>query len=135
MLSPEGRRVVERLAERLGQEKWNPLPAYVSPLLRARQTAEILAAAVPAGLPLIVLPELHPEGDPATLIAVLVPLLEPESHTLLIGHQPLMGDLVTALSGESRSLSAGALVRIQMPEPLARGRGRVIATYQPPAYS
>ena len=135
MLSPEGRRLVERLAERLTREGWSPLPAYVSPLVRARQTAEILAAAVPAGLPLIVLPELHPEGVPSALIAVLEPLLEPDSHTLLIGHQPLMGDLVTALSGETRSLSAGALVRIQMPEPLTRGRGQVIATYQPPAYS
>lgn len=102
--------------------------------MRARQTAEILATAVPAGLPLIVLPELDPESGLSDLIAVLAPLLESESHTLLVGHQPLLGDLVKALSGETVGLSAGALVRIQTPEPLVRGRGRVVATLQPPTY-
>jgi len=135
LLSPEGRRLIERLGARLAQEGWNPLPGYVSPLVRARETADLLAAAVPAGLPLIVLPELHPEGSPEELIEVLAPLLEPDSHTLLVGHQPLLGDLIAALCGSTLSVSAGCLVRVQMPGSLERGRGTVVATFQPPSYA
>ena len=135
LLSPEGRRLIERLGTRLARDGWNPLPAYVSPLVRARETAELLATTVPGGLPLIVLPELHPEGDPAEVLAVLEPLLEPDSHTLVVGHQPLLGDLVAALTGQGVSVSAGQLIRIHTPEPLARGRGTIVATFQPPAYA
>lgn len=134
MLSPEGRRLIERLAERLTREEWSPLPGYVSPMVRARETAEILAGAARAGLPLIVLPELHPEGNPAALLGVLGPLLEPGSHTLLVGHQPLLGDLVGLLTGTSVNPGAGTLVRVEMPEPFTRGSGRVTLTLEPPTY-
>lgn len=134
-LSPEGRRLIERLAERLSKDGWNPLPGYVSPLLRARQTAEILAAAVPAGLPLIVVPELHPDGDAAGVIAVLEPLLESGSHTVLVGHQPMLGDLIQRLAGETLGPGAGTLIRLVLPERLAAGAARVALTLQPPNYT
>lgn len=134
VLSPEGRRLVERLAERLAKDGWAPIPAFVSPLVRARQTAELLAAAIPAGLPIIVLPELHPEGTPAGVLDVLTPLLEPESHVLLVGHQPLLGELAGLLSGEAVSPSAGGLVRIELGDGLPRARGRIVAQLQPPHY-
>lgn len=133
-LSAEGRRLIERLAARLEREAWNPVPGYVSPLLRARETAEILAGAVTGGLPLIVLPELHPDGSAARLFAVLSPLLEPDSHVVLVGHQPLLGDLTSLLSGQEVGFAAGTLARVVFDGAPAPGAGRVAGALEPPSY-
>ena len=72
-----------------------PTHAWSSPLVRARQTAELLLAALPAPPSLEITPDLAPEADPARLLAALA-RLSPDADLLLVTHEPL----VSALAGE-----------------------------------
>lgn len=74
-----------------------------SPLLRARQTADIIAAALDAEPLLRELVELSPENSPDRLLAALSGYRE-HKNCLLVGHEPLLGRLAAVLlSGENRT--------------------------------
>jgi phosphohistidine phosphatase len=62
-----------------------------SPLVRARQTAEIVATALGAESCLDELPELAPGSSPNQLLSALSSLKEHE-HLMLVGHEPLLGE-------------------------------------------
>jgi len=48
-------------------------------------------------------------------------------HVLLVGHQPLLGDLAAHLSdGTARSLHPGQLIRLEFGDRPARRAGRVL---------
>jgi len=103
-LTPAGRRRTREVLDRavllgLGVER-----LIASPLLRARQTAEL---AVAAGLApsLELASALAPGGDPMPLLApwldaaVLPAASEARLSLALVGHEPDLGDLVAALLG------------------------------------
>ncbi|TNF34685.1 MAG: phosphohistidine phosphatase SixA [Gammaproteobacteria bacterium] len=78
-----------------------PLPdhAWVSPLVRAQQTAEAVFRV--CGRPVHVqdCDDLVPEAD----IRLLLARLEPVRHDLLlVGHNPLLSELLAVLSGQGR---------------------------------
>ena len=72
-----------------------PTHAWSSPLLRARQTADLVLAALPTPPPLQITPDLAPEADPTRLLAALS-ALPPAADLLLVTHEPL----VSALAGD-----------------------------------
>lgn len=100
-LSAEGIRRARHAAAGLRELLRAPDRVLTSPLLRARQTAEILHAVAdwPAA---VECPELAPHAPLQALFAVLArdtcPLLA------LVGHQPGLGSLISAcLPGETRA--------------------------------
>lgn len=112
-LSGSGRAAIERLAEHLAREGWRPNAIWASPLTRAQQTATILAHACP-GLAIGTLDALLPDQEPADLLDELA-RLEVHEHVVLVGHQPLMGRLVSWLTGGTESaFRAGELVRLEL---------------------
>lgn len=123
-LTPAGRQRTAAVLERLLQLDLRCQQLLSSPLLRARQTAEL---AIAAGLaPEVQLAEgLAPDGDPWPLLC-----WPPGVQRLaLVGHEPHLGDLAAALIGAPPSAlvlkKAGiALLAITAlsPQPAARLR-------------
>lgn len=100
-LSPSGQVQAHRLAYRLQEESVGVrVPVYHSGLLRARETAEILASDLH-----LVHVEAHsgllPEDNPEILLAHI--RMWTEDH-VLVGHLPYMALLLQALSEETYSI-------------------------------
>ena len=86
-----------------------------SPLVRTRQTAEILAAAFAPRPPIVNVESLTPEGTYQGVIADL----EKQSRRLriaLVGHEPSIGELAARLSGSRHpfEFKKGAVCRIDV---------------------
>jgi phosphohistidine phosphatase len=102
-LSPEGRRRARKAAAGLKEFSESPDRLLTSPLIRARQTAQILTDV--AGWPRA---EETPELSPGVSALATLTLLGKERCKLVavVGHQPGLGRLLTAcLLGDGADLS------------------------------
>jgi phosphohistidine phosphatase len=86
-----------------------------SPLVRARQTAEIVAGGLEPRPPIVNVESLTPDGSYAAVVADL------EKHTRkrrigLVGHEPAIGELAARLIGSRHSFEfkKGAVCRIDV---------------------
>jgi phosphohistidine phosphatase len=86
-----------------------------SPFVRARQTADIVAAAFSTRPPIVVIDSLSTDGSPQAVITDL------ESHSrrgriALVGHEPGIGELAAKLTGARRALEfkKGGVCRIDV---------------------
>jgi phosphohistidine phosphatase len=102
-----------------------------SPLVRARQTAEILAAAFPSRPAIVVVDSLAPGGSYQAFLMDL----EKQSRRgriALVGHEPGIGELAAKLVGSRHALSLkkGAVCRIDVDvlPPAGPGALRWLAT-------
>jgi phosphohistidine phosphatase len=117
-LTPKGIKRMRRAARGLRRLK-PPFDALLaSPLLRARQTAEIVADALGLEAQLEEIYELAPESSVDHLISGLSRFKSKE-HVLLVGHNPLLGHIFSFLiSGQNVSVEAylkkGGLCRIEI---------------------
>ncbi len=99
-----------------------------SPALRARQTADIVATVLGLEAVLEEMPELAPEGSVESLLFNLT-RFQSHSNLLLVGHEPLLGDLATfllTLNHESRlgvALKKAGMCRIEIDALPATERG------------
>lgn len=121
-LTPEGRSEWERAAEGLGRIGARFDALLTSPLARARETAEILAAVLGGPSPSL-LPEAAPGGADET---DLLQRLGGRGDVALVGHQPTLGLLVSiAVFGhptEGTPLGKGEVVCLRSPKHPAPGR-------------
>lgn len=102
-LTAKGREKLQRAA--LGLKALVPAVDRIatSRLLRARQTAAILAEVYGAPLPLE-LPELEPDADCEDVVRWL--RAQPRAATLLlVGHEPNLGELVAWLTGRAQAVA------------------------------
>ena len=118
------RLVYSQLADHIEE----PLAVIVSsPLLRARQTAEIALELLPtSATELLICPELRPESTPEAIAQLLDAQLA--WPVLLVGHQPIMGNLLSWLTGHLHFRHEGAtssLYALDLITP-ARGCGEVL---------
>lgn len=95
-LSAQGREVTQKLAEFFrGKPAFAPVHAvWHSPLLRARETAELLVQGLGLDVLLVETTGLQPEDDPAVVAERLEHL---EQAVLIVGHEPQLGALGTLL--------------------------------------
>ena len=135
-LTPAGRRTVIELTQLLVREGWRPGRIFSSPLLRARQTAEIVRAGTPDAPEIEELPELQAETEPSDALAALDAMNVVKGHVLLVSHQPLAGRMAALLTGEAPGFSPGTLVRIECDAGLKPGGCRVVRAIEPrPAHN
>ena len=100
-LTAEGRKRMTEVAAGLAQLV-TPTDVFTSPLLRARQTAEILARTL--RLKVSELDSLGNGDHPATLAAVAQ---RTSGTVVLVGHEPWMGELLSyLLTGDPEIVSA-----------------------------
>lgn len=98
-----------------------------SPLVRAKQTADLLAAGLD-GKPVVrILKALEPGHSPTTVISQLAKLAR-RSKIAIVGHEPDLGELAAHLVGASRPLPfrKGSVCRIDLESFTSRHAGSLI---------
>ncbi len=86
-LTPHGRKQATSLGDRLRWHDCTPTHIWTSPLVRAVQTAELLAAGLQADVAVTVAPPLAPGESARTLVAALQ-ALPADACVVLVGHEP-----------------------------------------------
>jgi phosphohistidine phosphatase len=86
-----------------------------SPLVRARQTAEVIASAFEPRPPVVAIDSLAPDGTYQSVLADLEKHAK-RTRIALVGHEPSIGDLAARLTGSRHALSfkKGAVCRIDV---------------------
>ena len=87
-----------------------------SPLVRARQTAEIVAAACDPKPALVNVESLTPDGNYAAIVADLEKHARKAMRLALVSHEPLIGELAARLIGSRHPIEfkKGAVCRIDL---------------------
>jgi phosphohistidine phosphatase len=128
-LTDHGRRTVRSVAEVLAEERVRFDHVFVSPLVRAVQTAEILAA--PSGFegPLVVWSALA-GGMTAEALSSLA-RVDAEATIALVGHEPLAREMTAHLTGipDYPGFRTGGVSVVEV----ASGKGRFAWAVDPKA--
>jgi phosphohistidine phosphatase len=97
-----------------------------SPLVRARQTADVVAAALQPKPAIVTVKALAPGGSPQTVLAEVA--RQPRGgRVALVGHEPDLGGLAAHLAGlpEPLAFKKGAICRIDVDLTKARRQGAI----------
>jgi phosphohistidine phosphatase len=97
-LTAHGRTQATSLGDRLRWHDCTPTHIWTSPLVRAVQTAELVATGLAAGVPVEVVPALAPGADARTVLAKLESI-GADSSVLLVGHEPGISGVGALLLG------------------------------------
>jgi phosphohistidine phosphatase len=100
---------------------------FSSPLVRAWETAKILADTMDAERPRV-LAALAPGGEPQGVLERLR-REPPEARIALVGHEPGLGELATwlvARSGSGLELTKAGAIRLDLGSTLEAGRARLV---------
>ena len=97
-----------------------------SPLVRAKQTAEILAQAVPSQPSIEMSDALAPAGTPAAVFQELAKHMR-KARIALVGHEPNIGELAARLIGSRTPVEfkKGAICRIDFEVFPPKGHGHL----------
>jgi phosphohistidine phosphatase len=111
-LTEEGAEKVRAMGATLAHADVQPDHLYCSPRVRARQTAELVGAAV--GVSLEVRESVNFDFDVRVVYAALEET--PGKDIMFVGHEPTMSATVYALTGAAVVMHPGTVVAIQMGE-------------------
>ncbi len=100
---------------------------FTSPLVRAKQTADVLAAGAQGRPTVKVLEALAPGEAPATVIAQLAKVAK-RRCIALVGHEPDLGELAAFLIGARRPLpfKKGGICRIDVASLTTKAAGTLV---------
>lgn len=115
-LTAEGRSFFRKTAKQMARKGALPDVIFSSPLVRAVQTAEILAVEIGFQGELQVTESLSPGFGRAALRSLLSKC-EEAREVAIVGHEPDLGDLVNSLlpASEPRTLKKGEVVALDLP--------------------
>lgn len=87
-----------------------------SPLARARQTADLLAAGLPDPPPVDEVPALAPGGDPGAVVREIARAGRRHRRLALVGHEPDLGELTARLLAARGTVAfkKGAVCRVDV---------------------
>jgi phosphohistidine phosphatase len=105
-LTEAGRRQARDIGDRLRWHDCTPTQLWSSPLVRAIQTAELVAAGLECQLPVETLPALAPDENPRDVVAALA-ALPGDAVVILVGHEPGLSAVGSLLVGEPEFASLG----------------------------
>lgn len=112
-LNKRGRRDAPRMGQLIARNDLVPDVVLTSTAVRARETARLVVAA--AGTSAIVMQtEALYHGDPDSLMASLAEHGGGADRVMLVGHNPGLEELVTALTGQVERLPTATLARIDV---------------------
>jgi phosphohistidine phosphatase len=112
-LTPHGRTQAKSLGDRLRWHDCEPTRLWTSPLVRAVQTAELVAAGLGTTCQIEVVPALAPGESPRAVVTALRNL-DAGNHVVLFGHEPGMSAIAALLVGNADfpALAKAEAVRI-----------------------
>ena len=135
-LTPKGQRQLRRTAAALRLMKLRFDVILSSPLVRARQTAEMVAAQLKLKNRLVLAEELRPAGAAEPLIQKIAARQTRMENILLVGHEPDLSGLislfVTGKTGAGFALKKGALAKLEIKN-LRAGKCATLQWLLPPA--
>lgn len=117
-LTGKGRRRMRKISRAFAKRGRELELILTSPLVRAVQTAEILAGEADHG-EVDVLGELDPKFDVASLRKALARRAGKARTVAIVGHEPQLSSLLSALSGTAQpeiDLQKGSIVRVDVPK-------------------
>jgi phosphohistidine phosphatase len=116
-LTARGRADARRLGRVLARRGVRFSAMVTSPLVRAVQTAEIVAAATEYRGRMAATDLLAPEADAGAMVAFLATLAA-EKSVALVAHEPILSSLAAALTRKTRypALRKAEALRIRLPE-------------------
>jgi phosphohistidine phosphatase len=103
-LTPEGKQKMREIGAGLVRAEVEADWIVSSPLVRAAQTAEIVAATLDSKPPVDTCDALRPGGAPEALITFLAKRPN-RRRVLVVGHEPDLGELAARLIGAGRNAS------------------------------
>lgn len=137
-LTPKGRRQLHKIAAAIRGMNVRLDMILSSPLVRAHQTAEIVAADLKLKKQLALADELKPGGDAKKLIRKITALKPQPENILLVGHEPDLSGLISALvagrPGAGFALKKGGLAKLEM-EKLRAGQCAILAWLLAPGHT
>jgi len=120
-LSPKGEGQAERLGAFLADAAFRPDAIVSSPKVRARRTAELVAA--PLGVDVRLDERLGGSFDAATVDSILADLGGP-SRPVIVGHDPDFSELLAWLTqADGLTMKKGAFARVDVQGSVASGQG------------
>ena len=129
-LSAKGKQRMWRLTEAMRTMELTFDVVVSSPLLRARQTAQIVTEALELRRKLVLTDQLAPAGNPKLLIEQITAQSPRAKNILLVGHEPYLSELIALLiSGGTMALidlRKGGLAKLEV-EKLRFGRCATLA--------
>src|SRR5437667_10299536 len=135
-LTPQGRKRMQQLAAGLGRMEFALDWIVSSPMVRAVETAHVLAESLASRVPVEFSNTLGPEGSAEAVIALLA--RHPDrKRTLLVGHEPGLSELARRLIGAGRqatlALKKGGGCLITFTEFPPSTPGRLVGVLNPRA--
>jgi len=128
-LTDEGRKRFAKMARKLAKRKFAPQLIATSPLVRCRQTAELVVKAVKPKPRLVERAELQPGSDLAGLLAWTAEEAARLDEVAWVGHAPDVDRLTAMLIGEGGcqiGFAKGAVAAIEFPDLPRAGDGELI---------
>lgn len=117
-LTPKGIQRTRQLAHALREMEISFDAILTSPLVRARQTAEIVARGLKAEEKLKTSADLAPSGDMRELVHTINTIRPTPKDVLLVGHEPYLSGFISLLCTGGLNLPVtmkkGALCRLQV---------------------
>jgi len=135
-LTPKGKKQLHAIAAAMRTMELDFDRVWSSPLVRARQTAELITANLKLNGRLEFVDELKPHGDAQKLIQKINQLKPALDKLLFVGHEPdfseLISWLVTGHTGAGFALKKGGLAKLEI-EKLRPGKCALLAWLLTPA--
>jgi phosphohistidine phosphatase len=127
-LTKKGKKRMAQIAAGIARECQTPVRICSSPLLRARQTAELLAAHCP-GLKVDIEELLSPGTPLEQLVAHLHRTIDEGCH-ILVGHEPALSALISLLLFGKESpgiqMKKGGAALLDFPRDIDSGQGTLL---------
>ncbi|MBD3220279.1 phosphohistidine phosphatase SixA [bacterium] len=129
-LVERGRQRMRAIAEVIARLDQKIDTVVTSPLVRAAETAEIVANRLGLQERLITDERLGLDFDVQALAAILAGLKNDRRRILLVGHEPSFSEVIGELTGGAVVVRKGALARVDL-TPGQQQRGRLVWLLQP----
>lgn len=114
-LSAKGEDVARAVAARIADLDLGLAAIITSPYERALRTAAEVADALKGEVPLVEDPRLEPESFSVRSLATLLAEYSDASAIMLVGHEPSMSDVLSAVVGGGRfTMKKGGLARVDL---------------------
>jgi len=121
MLTAPGRAQAQQLGERLRERGCVPTHVWTSPLVRAVQTAELVAAGLHASCTVDVAPSLVPDESPRAVLHALQ-ALPTTACVVVVGHEPGLSAVGTLLVGGTEVAALAKAEAVQISDGAVRRR-------------
>ena len=127
-LTEEGKVRFAKVVRKLVERGFAPEIIATSPLIRCRQTADLVAAGVPGDPPVVEREELEPGSDLEAMLHWTVEQAETHNQIAWVGHAPDVSHLTCDLIADGRvwiRFAKGATAAIRFDDVLHPGEGEL----------